>query len=549
MVVYKLFCVATSDFSSFFVAVRGNAAILRARARALLKVDTELSILTHRTRKLLREQRNRTGDVEIDEAKGSEKCGDWLSTDGHHLVTTQHTSFECRSPLSQHQSENNSRIKNLDRKVDDRQRHENHICSLLDDSGCRYDAEECEEQRCAFISNKIVSHGSMNASPYVGRNNGTVSKFHHSVSFDKCKYPSTKQNFTPRNNSSRPIQKSRSSLCSNVSDEFYTATDSISKQSHSDSPSNINYEKAMMTHRKRFRKYELGNSPFLDFQVRKSVSFSDQMLNRNHCVSIDEEVYFSPNLSHSDSFVASKDTSIYFSPCKSLQYSPAVHNLSSVSLDVLKDLDMDDDDTELGNDEFLKGSRIYRGKHSLSIGLFDSTCRGPQSSPSSDSFSDGRLSDHSDFRTCSTCSCLYVDDVNNDLLLDSNTCRQIDQCSERADYMYHIAPIDACADDVWASIAPNDDDPSGNSIEQLIAAYRQCDAVYRMSAESSVFAPGDNPQCDANYVQTHSVQTDMVEFGRGDSPFVEPSQISVSFELLCEPPQTETCTVISTLTF
>ena len=514
----------------------------------MLKVDTELGILTYRTRKLLCEQEKRTRDVEIDEAKGSEKCGDWLNTGGHHLITTQHTSFECSSPVCQHQLEDSFRIKNINRDVDARQKREDDNCSMLDDSSCRHDVEESEEQGCAFTNDKIVSRGSVNTSPYVEGSTKTVSKFHHCLSFGKCKCRSTEPKFSPLNKSSRLVQKSRSSLCSNVSDEFYTAMDSVSKLEHLDSPSSKKHDK-LMTHGKYFRKYEFGNSPCIEFQVRKSVSFSDQMLNRKHNVSIGEEIFFSPNVSHSDSFVASKDTSICFSPYNSFYYSPAVDNLSSVSLDILKDLEMDDNDTELVNNKFLEGSRIYGGKHSLSIRSFDPTYRELRSfHSSSDSFSDGQLSDES-FRTCSTCSCLYVDDVNNDLLLDRNTCRQIEQCSERMDYIYHIAPVDACADDLWTSIAPAEDGPSENNIEQIVAAYRHYDDVYRLSADSSEVAPGDNPQCDANYVHTHSVQADMVGFGRGDSPFIEPSQMNVSFELLCEPSQAETCTVKSTLTF
>ena len=69
--------------------------MLRARAQALIKVDAELSLLTKRTRKLLCKHKKQCEEVQVEEAKGKEKCDDWLNTDGFRLVTTKHTEFEC----------------------------------------------------------------------------------------------------------------------------------------------------------------------------------------------------------------------------------------------------------------------------------------------------------------------------------------------------------------------------------------------------------------------------------------------------------------------
>ena len=509
----------------------------------MLKVDAELSILTNRTRKLLHKLKRECEGVKVEEAKGKEKCDDWLSTDGHRLVTTQHTDFEyttcrdhdcCQTDLEKHQKEEQFHM-----LIDNRQTYHLNECSFSEDaSHCRdgvLDSKHETRFGCHCNCCKVLPLEPPNAYTSTSENPRVTKKFENSIEFHSGRCSCQKHHITPLNS-----KRSKSStLDTNESEEFETAKGSLSsiKKKHSESA----FDSKEFICRKLPRKDETRGSSFIECRVRKSVSFTDQMLNRKTHFSMDEDVFLSPQPSHSESFMSTRDISFCFSP-GNVQSPGAFGNLSSISVDLLKYLDMDNDEI---TDELPKISKIYTGRHSISIKAADCMCLSPPSSlpPTRNSSSDGRLSDQSDFRTCSTCSCMYLDDINNDLHLDRNIRNQIDHCSERIDYMYHIAPVDVYSDDVWRGVGTSDDECE-NSTEQLISAYQHCDTMYRMASENSEFALGDNLQYDGNYQHMHSVQANMVVLERGDSPLLDPSQMSISVELACNPPVTEVITAM-----
>ena len=502
----------------------------------MLKVDAELSILTSRTRKLLHKQKRECEGVKVEEAKGKEKCDDWLNTDGHRLVTTQHTDFECtnsrdndccQTNLEKHQKE-----EQFHQLIDNRQTYHLNECSFSEDaSHCRNSVLDSKQEFVCYCNCcKVLPLESPNAYTSTSENPRITKRFKNSIEFHSCRCSCQKHHTTPLNS-----KRSKSSvLDANESEEFETATGSLSsiKKKHSESA----FDGKEFINRTLLRKDETRGCPFIECRVRKSVSFTDQMLDHKTHFSMDEDVFLSPHPSRSESFISTRDISIYFSP-GNVQSPGAFENLSSISVDLLKDLDTDNDKI---TDELPKISKIYTGRHSISMKAADWMCLSPPSTlpPTRNSLSDGRLSDQSDFRTCSTCSCMYLDDINNDLHLDRNIRNQIDQCSERVDYMYHIAPVDVYSDDVWSGAGTSDDE-SENNIKQLISVYQHCDTMHRMAFENNEFALGDNLQYDGNYLHMHSVQANMVVLERGDSPLLDPSQMNISVEFACSPPVTE----------
>ena len=542
-------------YSFVLAAVSENPAVSKARARALLKVDTELSILTNRTRKLLLKQKHEAliQKVSVEEAKGSEKCDGWLNTDGHRLVTTQKTTLETTAGLEDHQfcentcdiRRNHGRIHKL---IDNRQRNKAQQSSLHEKSSfCRVGTVESEQQAEGpeHICNSSIA-GSETCSNEKQR---SITDFQSSMEVHRYRCPYREQKSMPQIISSRLSQKSSGCLCnSSMTNEFETANASLSSFA-------LNSESSIgatdLVPDKKIGKGGIRGNPFVDCKIRKSVSFSDHMLSHKDHLCTDEDVFLSPHVCHSERFILTKEMSFDFRPVclhSSVKSSVGLGSLTSQSFQPFKNLDINVENGERSTDEVSNMSKIYTGKHAVVARPSDSIYQSFQSSQSTsnDSLFDGRLSDHSDYRTCSTCSCMYTLDMYNDSYLGKKTRKQIDRCSETVDYMYHIAPVDVSSDDVWNPVDTSVE-LYDTSIEHVILAYHRCDAVYRTAAESSELAFGDSIQCDGDDLHAQSVQADEFVFGRGDSSFADLSQMNFRIELPCESPLAEVCAVTSNM--
>ncbi len=161
-------------------------------------------------------------------------------------------------------------------------------------------------------------------------------------------------------------------------------------------------------------------------------------------------------------------------------------------------------------------SRIYAGRHSLTPG-----CHASRSSISSfrdcpsrsQSLLNMSVSNLSDFRTCSTCSCLYLDDIQDETRWLPDISRKMN--SLRTDYMYHIAPLESTVEEGVEEHAALDD------TEALITAYHLADLTYISTGTQEM--KGDAAQVTTFTPILQAAAVSCV-LGKGDSPIQDPSE-------------------------
>ena len=176
---------------------------------------------------------------------------------------------------------------------------------------------------------------------------------------------------------------------------------------------------------------------------------------------------------------------------------------------------------------FTSRRKLYVGRHRQS----------EEFSPQQSLLRTRQPSDHSDYKTCSSCSCLYLDLDDNwhDVSVSSSTYQQVQHCLQRSDYMYHIAPVEP--NDVQF-ISDTVENAQHITVEQLISVFDQLDGWYRLVAETSTVATGDSLHCDRN--ELLSVQAELVLSGKGDSPLIDSTLVQTRTEVILGPPLHQT---------
>ncbi len=213
-------------------------------------------------------------------------------------------------------------------------------------------------------------------------------------------------------------------------------------------------------------------------------------------------------------------------------------------------------------------SRIYVGKHAQQgsaesqVTLNDTVYFSLRDTASGSSLPDSpSLSlDRSDFRSCSSCSCVYPGDVQLGLHVASSTCALIDRWTRKQDYMYHIAPVALDSEEasylaqahahlhsagieVW-NLAQASENTQLMSAEQLTSTYHQVDMVYRTVAEITEVSIGDSLQWGHQPICAHA---EVVPVGYGDSPTIPWPEVDISVELAQGPAFREQRPTTSTL--